>query len=356
MNNLVAKDLYKDVYVASMHDYLNSKNAVLTQRLRMYHPRFASPPDYHSLLEPLYDNDVYYWGLLGSGRYPGDDMVDAKDIEDSDAVVVHIRQTDEAGLRIRRSLESSTAHEVFPDLRQVVLGDADKLAFCENTAYLRDITTGRLAPLPMALIDIPSVEHVCQSMSFGPFALPGKEFVKPKHAIKTFTYHFRPHQTNKPATDPPLVIGAVNRYIFKGGITVKTWLKRTEPDRILGGIYMLILKKHILQIHGDESREYRPLSQSDIDSTTIEIYDFVRSYDAAPPSENEEARRSHVYDGGREMGDVATIQRWIDGMIGGFKGRIVYKDREDCPVCPACGYDWLAEQRESMIRVAVDAQ
>jgi hypothetical protein len=226
--------------------------------------------------------------------------------------------------------------KLFPRLRRVVLGDVGDLTWTlgHSTLEIFDIELGK--QLPMALLGIPTVRHVCQSLRGGPLTLPADHYIKPNTPISSFTYHLRmPGARGWSPSPPPLVIGCVNRYIFKTVHTVKEQhlddpSTRSLVERCVEDLLPIFAqfesKLSVFSMNGDEP-VLRRLDPVDIASTAIEIYDFIRC-------EKSDSK---------DPGDITPVQLALDRRLGPWSGRVTIRNREDCPACPACGYDRKAE-------------
>jgi len=97
------------------------------------------------------------------------------------------------------------------------------------------------------------------------------------------------------------------------------------------------------------------ITQDDIDATTIEVYDFICCLKSEPIKRPKQTKQSKKGKRGQDAthtgasyeepapGNMAPIQQILDGMMGPWKGRVLIKNRDECPPCPACDYSRVAE-------------
>lgn len=91
--------------------------------------------------------------------------------------------------------------------------------------------------------------------------------------------------------------------------------------------------------------ELMMLCDVDMSGTTIEIYNYIRVVDdlktAKKGRSNQQAARMNEQ---ATPCSLAPIQKFLEAQVHhAWKGRIVFKDREDAPTCAACGSSLQAD-------------
>jgi hypothetical protein len=140
-------------------------------------------------------------------------------------------------------------------------------------------------------------------------------------------------------------MGSINRYMFDDyrSISSNTDTGETLDINRLSGLFEPILR----MLPGlDEPQDDDSDTVTDrIEQTTIEIYNYIRHVNM------QKVIRRLVTDGGDGSilpSDLRHIQKLLDSMLGKWKGRVILKNREDCPPCSACGFPghWASYAKE----------
>lgn len=230
-------------------------------------------------------------------------------------------------------------HPLFPLLERVVMGGIrDSIWTQFPLGYLtRDYTQD----LPLALVGLPSVRHYCQSLQVGPLALPAA-ILEVKAPLETFTYHAVPGHgpTPYPNGMPPVIIGAINRYHFSCNHVVVSMDGQTplidyeEVKRIMVMILSLVKRQLVTTLNETEVEGF--------EGTYLEFYDLIRHVQIQPPEVGLEypffgSRARWLAD--RPSKCLGAFQSMFNHEFGPWRDRIVFKNREDAPLCPACGLD-----------------
>jgi hypothetical protein len=190
-----------------------------------------------------------------------------------------------------------------------------------------------IKPIPHFLIGLNSVKYYCQTCIAGPLAL-ANEILNPINKPDIVTYHIKSRSTAV-THFPPIVAGAINRYIFATTANVRYSYGDGDVEtpeavaRILDQIKAMLFRKDEALCIGSETIDYRPFAvgKVPIDDTFIEVYNLYRHI-----------CHSKVVKFGVDHGpsNLKGVQDQLDLVIGDWKGRVALKNIEDAPPCPAC--------------------
>lgn len=210
-------------------------------------------------------------------------------------------------------------------------------AFPPRSLYHMFMGTPRdydIRPLPHFLLGLDSVKHYCQTCTGGPLAL-ANEFLHPINTPDIVTYHMNSQSTSLEQL-PPIVTGALNRYIFAVTAHIR-WAEGNgdveTPEAVAGIVEpikaMLFRGDHALCI-GGQTIDYHPFEGAEVPirNTFVELYGFSRH-----------VHHTKVVEVGVDHGpsNLKGVQDQLDLVIGDWKGRVVMKNIEEAPLCSACG-------------------
>jgi hypothetical protein len=185
--------------------------------------------------------------------------------------------------------------------------------------------------LPIRLVCLPSVKHYCQSTMLGPLTLGGTT-IKPNDPPKVATFHTQHnHLWGDVNVLPPIIIGAVNRYMSP---TRRLHSFTSDLAMTAGTAQMFtpLLNFFAARPIGIETNGYLDDVAEDRISfagTSIELYNFIDYY-PGPDSDPDLTAADRL----------AMVQKFVDKYLGKWKGRVVFKEKADCPPCSACGYNF----------------
>lgn len=250
--------------------------------------------------------------------------------------------------------------DVLPNLRQVVLGGLGECNWNSREAKAL-IAYGGVSmhnrSAAHLLLGLPSVEHFCQYYKSGPLSLSG-EIIKLQHPLKTFHYHARTNSPHSLALEPepeqpPIIIGATNRYFFDkttyafAGSHVATD-GRHQCELLHAVLDMLCPRRTRVLVSGLFYARSSTLDQVDLTGTVIEIYELVRLVNKTHHTETEVTARSSKY-WARPPQSLAELQSALDAHIHpAWRGKVFLRYREDAPPCSACGFDINEEWKQTL--------
>jgi hypothetical protein len=147
---------------------------------------------------------------------------------------------------------------------------------------------------------------------------------------------------------PPIILGTTNRYMFRCEDDVLCSVHAEEAKiatrvvQVLHRLQVMLAERPVLQIKNDTDFEYLPFSSVSLDSTRIEIYDYIRCFkfvDVMNPFPKSTDQPM----------DLAPIESMFNETIGRWKGKVFLKSSEECPPCSACGFEgeWKVADRGS---------
>ena len=191
-------------------------------------------------------------------------------------------------------------------------------------------------PVPLLLANLPSVKHYCQFSPVGPLALPNQT-LQIEHPPEVVTIH-RPglYSDLGPAWRPPIVFGSTNRLMCNG---TNVCLSNDAPGatvpieniaRFLAPLEEMLGEITVLRA-GVNQHTLISSSSVPLENTKIEIYDYIRHFTFSGAADIQTADSRPT--------DLSQIQAILDARIGRWKGKVFLKNREDWPLCSACGFE-----------------
>lgn len=317
------------------------------ERLHLYSGRYLTEPNYDDLL-----NDRHGAWMWVEGPPPRPKFSNGAT---EFSLVDEFRTSAKVQMLLARAPWRSPAK--FPRLRIVCFGDIPNCAWGTLAASFHNETmegflkAGNRTSVPKMLLDVPSVEHVCQSTRLGPHAFDFTVF-NGSHAPLVFNWHPSNPSIRCPCMMEmgPMILGATNRYFFTclflvENVPATEWDPIEEIDR-LNGLVLRISRVNIIDGH-TYFTEPSPPEPVDLGDTKLEIYDYVRYIDPIPNTAHrkEELKR-------RACGPATSLARIQDALEKAlpecWKGRVTLKNREDTPPCTACGVE-LKDMWEQVI-------
>ena len=280
-------------------------------------------------------------------------------IRDLPAIMQECHSLIGEGIRIRQFITEGLT--VLPNLRSVSMGGIGDDLFCTTggyqvqSMYSCDFENGGKV-LSHALIDLPTIHHYCQTVAYGPLALPHK-ILKVRSPLKTFTHHLRGTQIFSSCLDaqekrsPPIILGSMNRYYCQAAFHAPypfTDECKVEIAVLLKPIIAMLDRSVYIadpttgvpiKYHGDSNV---------LDGTQIEIYDYIRAIESSKIDRSTKACINPA-------DDIHTLppqslsfpQRILDQILPEqWKGKVVLKNREQAPPCPACGLNLQEEFKD----------
>jgi hypothetical protein len=359
MHELCTPLLYKEIITNDFGTFASeletNHNIKKTTRLHLYHKWHWWEPTY----EQIFDNR---WDEFECKTEP-ESIIKTQSFftkwEECDTLI-------EMGVKIRRLVTSGVT--VLPQLRVVSIGGIGEQTYSGDTAWAIENELvrrcGRSRILAHTLLDLPTVQHYCQGVCYGPLALPNRLLIS-KSALKTFTIHHRGRPLfciclmNCDHThQPPIILGAVNRYFCKALAYIPLPIQPESEAkwlRFLLPIFTMLCRPAI-SLADPATGETVPfegeITAELIKGTQVEIYDFVRTHLC------DKSLRKKIK---KDVGIVKTLppqslswfQDKLDEMLAkcteGWVGRVKLLNREEAPLCPACGFD-SEESHEDYLR------
>lgn len=212
----------------------------------------------------------------------------------------------------------------------------------------------RTGILPHALLDLPSAQHFCQAVDYGPLSLPNA-IIKPGSALKTFTLHQRgpPSFTDCGSCHrdwaPPVIPGAINRYhcLFNLPIEYPIPPIHLEANAVLLAPILAMFDRADIMVAepntGTPIPLRTPISKEAFEGTTVEIYNYIRTYRIPVNVWSRVTcpqKRSSIIDHVLEPESLSYHQKRLDQALPGvWEGKVKLRNWEEAPVCSACGYD-----------------
>lgn len=250
----------------------------------------------------------------------------------------------EEGVRIRRFITEGLT--VFPSLRYVAMGGIGDLVFNGPRAIdLEELNSDDFGNcykfLPHALIDLPTIQHYCQSVGYGPLSLPDL-IIKPESSLKTITFHgwrmplfcrCEKHYEKH----PPIILGAINRYYCPWPMSIPTPMDNGQFRQYACSMLEPIIAmfdRRVMMAHpvtGEPFPYLKGVDDALFENTVIEIYDFVRSIDRI-------CNKTGLPVSVVPDTIVEAFQKKLDSHLPPvWKGKVWLKKREEGPPCEACG-------------------
>jgi hypothetical protein len=282
-------------------------------------------------------------------RYPGDKAHEAN-VRRNLQMKKHHQLRDHANT-VRLSIQEG--NWLFPSLKKVAMtsiGDSSWGRMRQNVALDRTLGDNRL---PLSLLSLPSVEHYCQTSAMGPLSLSDK-IVRPLNPPKVVTSHYALPETPWPCyTFEPIVLGAINRYIYCASLRVGTPYPLTadlitsESSSMLEGIAFFLMSRHkVIQEIEPTPRDIGkagipftrdvPFDKVSLEGTYIEIYNMFRNFEDDQTISDEDSKHAKSWPLAPDV--CEALEKLGDGFWGRWKGRVKIRNKEDIPDCPACGY------------------
>jgi len=324
------------------------------QHLHLYTGTYNKEPTYHELIER---------GLWGGLNLDG--MV-----KPPWSATHELMSCGVVSLMIRNSMRVDRISP-FPSLRTVSLGGYQDHIWGSPQAeeWEKRALDGTGIPifkdLPISLLEIPSVEHFCQSNEFGPLALM-PNFIAPSgmSTLKVFTCHLQHpgRQAGLKSMFAPVIMGSTKRYYYVYDPIVdkddppraSTYLQGQSiageemlitlslPFRKVGSEVVGSIKGMNIQLPSDhefsklsnESKAAQfPSDRNPIDeSTIVEIYGLC-------PSDLGPIPGMTVHDPAyRRIPPIEELQDMLDEQLPEiWRGKVFLKSKADAPPCTACG-------------------
>jgi hypothetical protein len=243
-----------------------------------------------------------------------------------------------------------------PGLKRVIMAQCDDTQWgtipddwgttCSITASI----------LPYALLDIPNVDHYCQTSLCGPLHLPHNAY-RFRNPPKTVTFHPVFPQTFLANPQPGLVLGAINRYMFPqhhhnfgSAEMVEAMNEDDELNRILAPILGCLSNRSYVslpQVVTAPNHHGYPDAEADLAGTIFEFYNYARQN----PILDEPPLDLRFPSGSMSIPpcDLAPLQKRLEHRLPPeWKGKVFLKNIEDCPACSACGMkgNWVMGELE----------
>jgi hypothetical protein len=266
-------------------------------RLHVYHKWHSWEPCYEQLFDDQWDE---FEVKTETGSILKTQSLFTK-WEEFDALI-------NAGMVIRNLIAKGVT--VFPKLQTVSMGGIGERIYNSDSAYavekvLTKRCNGRGRILALSLLDLPTAQHYCQSVAFGPLALHNRLLIS-KSALKTFTIHLE-------ATHILQLQVRLRSYSFTTDRPRSCqWISLQDPHlcplpiapepepkwlRILISIITMLCRPTI-SLANPETGETVPfkggITAELMESTRIEMHDFVRTnlFDKPLTHEGEEGYRN----------------------------------------------------------------
>jgi hypothetical protein len=242
---------------------------------------------------------------------------------------------------------------LFPNLKKVAM---TSIGDCSWGRMRQDNTLDCVLGdnrLPLSLLSLPSVEHYCQTSAVGPLSL-SSDVVRPLHPPKIVTSHYALRETPWPYhTFEPIVLGAINRYIYCASSRVGTPYPLTadlitsESSSMLDVIAVPLMTRHtVIQEIESTSRDIDkacipftkevPFDKVSLEGTYIEVYNVFRNFEDNETISDEDSKHAKSWPFAPDV--CEALEKLGDGIWGRWKGRVKIRNKEDIPDCPACGY------------------
>lgn len=326
--DICTPQLYKDCLVSNVNHFLfglekgpyQNKARDLTQvrTLQIYASKACQVATYKDLFEGTAE-----WLDVGSAR----GIIDGVSSETSDRISLDYLKNDVAALRVKLGITRSP--HLLGSLERVCMTSTGDQSWGTHQKHLPIDVTFTTPALPIRLLCLSSVKHYCQSTMLGPLTLGGT-IVKPNNPPKVATFHSdRINLWGNGDILPPIVIGAVNRYMSKG-LTFHSFPPDLYMSAGVAQAFRPLLTFFAARPIGIETDGYLDNVSEDTISfadTSIEIYNFIDYYPGPGSDPNLTS-----------AGRLALVQEFVGKYLGKWKGRVVLKEKADCPPCSACGY------------------
>lgn len=331
--------LYKDYLVRDVAKFLKSLTSANTyneiERLHLYHDWEVAELSYEQI---MVSGDWIAWIPRSS---PNDGFHFA-----TSRTFTEITETYESGFDMRRLMAQGAP--VFQKLKSISLGSLGNRSWNGQLAQVM-IAEGLINDdsriVPHTFLDLPSLDHACQWLNNGPLSLSGR-IIKPETPIKIFTFHPRPFRRQCCHTheQPPVIIGAINRYYFDTAsvlpLTLVEPVMEAAMSHALVPIRALLSPSRVNVLHTTlmDPPIDLDLKDVDLDGTAIEIYNCIRIVDELP--QTYDPIKAHQLIADLPPQSLETCQKYLDTLIHPkWRGRVKLLNEEDAPPCPSCGFE-----------------
>jgi hypothetical protein len=178
------KDCVTDQFASFAANLKTNADIDRSTRIHIHHQRHCIEAGYVNIF-------ALGWGVLITKTSPDEFLAHA----DGQSIDDELQSLITRGTTLRHHITGGVA--VLPNLRVISMGNIATSMPCGISDPLaphglhgqtreKDGFGSRTGVLPHALLDLPSAQHYCQAVDYGPLSLPGK-IIKPKSALKTFT-------------------------------------------------------------------------------------------------------------------------------------------------------------------------
>jgi hypothetical protein len=360
MYELIAPVLYKDCTLGNYTDFAaglrKNENIDRTTRLHVYQNRHWGEATYLELI-------TFGWHLLEMGEKTSLDGIPGG--LDGPGLFQDITRLVNEGKRLRQFITEGIT--VLPNLQVVVTGGLGETVFNEPRAVMLEQlyschfdSTSKI--LPHALIDLPSVQHYCQTVAFGPFALPNRIIQPVSSNIQTYTQHERGEPmfsqclTLQSMRSPPVILGASNRYYCYATKYVRYPL---DPRMYYKGaesllrpiVAMLDRPVYTADPSTGEAVQCKDVVNSDMTKDTqVVIYNYIRLLEREKLQESslEPVDPFHVIESLPPL-NLLFFQAFLEHLLPeAWKGKVRLANREEAPPCAGCGHDMEGELQISL--------
>lgn len=264
-----------------------------------------------------------------------------------------------------RDASAGVGRKCFPGLERVVMGDFGERWWYHIYHHHREddhikFSDGRIDSLPQYFINLPSVQHYCQSELFGPFALPCKNIRTPTPP-KIVTYHmpvdlFEAFQDD-PFLLPPVVLGAINRYVFPESAMTLVFPNEDENDINADDRFRLRsligLMERVKQLTLGDCDEPGPSEVPDRSDTVIEMYNYIERIKIESVTQARAIANDRYTAGPLHVLPLALLQQRLDDTRVPKDPKIYLKTLQEAEPCTACDFDFQAAGNDSPQRAVV---
>jgi len=341
--------LYTDCFIGNLTSFLyglENGNELLErmERLHIYSGPHSDEPSYVSLSTGL------IWSQLLTPPYESR----IKDV--SGVTEARLIEEVRLGALVARTLAMYLKGDpdLLPHLRTVSMGDIPNLTWNSGMSSLLIgmLSSGpklglQFKSLARFLVNLPNVANACQATHYGPLGLShGANRIKNPPAV--FTYHPKLPSPFCPCTEAlgPIILGTMNRHYY-------TCLYAMEDESIIeADVIDNIVRPVCSTPIRDNGEDLGDTADSDdLGITMVELYDYVRVSAPTPNSWSDPipTPRGHSVKACRLPLSLDLLQEVLDEHLPPeWRGRVIFKNREDAPPCTACGLN-LAEMWEDHI-------
>jgi len=292
--------------------------------------------------------DIRKWKATGSRLWNEEDDEDLECALETDWYVrFDADEALKAALRMREAIRNGM--NVMPSLKRVVMTGA-----VDNERNIEEQYVAK--GMGDVLLSLPSVGYYCQSSALGPLSM-SNTISQPLHPPRIAIFHLsRSSKIWKSSLYPPIVVGAINRYIFSGGLRLESPrplipsdITAELADAMFAIVNMLCMRNwvekqtapggFVLLVEDSSTRNRIPFSSAFLNDTKIEIYNWIVNVIGADPNviESLEKKPERIHPLSRDV--CETIERLLDDRIGPWRGKVILRNADDVPACPACAYD-----------------